>query len=153
MRNVPHNLARLELGRNELSVGALDELHPEKTVLHLHGVVLRRREPMRAPTPEVGAVAPLRLVQTVAVELVIPDELELSPARQKGRLAPFHRRDTLACDGKVFKRMRLLRGLRAVIRRGKRLRRIDADARRAEANHCRQNISSFHFISLPISIT
>ena len=152
MRYVPHNLARLELGRDELSVGTLDELHPEKTVLHLNGVVLRRREPMRAPSPEVGTVAPLRLVQLIAVELVVPHELELSPARQKGRLAPFQRHDALACDGKVFKRMRFLRGLRAVIRRGERLRRADTGTHRAKNNHRWKHVLSFHFISLPAII-
>ena len=83
MRHVPHQLAGLELWRDELSVRAFHELEMKKSVLHLDGVVFRCREPVCASPPEVGAVAPLRFVQPVSIKFVMPDELELLATRQQ----------------------------------------------------------------------
>lgn len=83
VRNVPHELTRLELRRHELSVRLLDELQVKKPILHFDRVVFGRREPVGAPSPEIGAVAPLRRIQPVAVKLVVPDELEFLSRREK----------------------------------------------------------------------
>ena len=87
MRDVPDELAGLQLRRDEPPLALLDELEPAERVADLDGAVLRRREPVRAAAPEVRAEAPLCLVEAVAVELVVPDELPLARRQEAGRMA------------------------------------------------------------------
>ena len=96
MGDVPDEFARLELRRDELSVCAFDELHPEKPVLHLDGIVLGRSKPVCLLAPEVCAVAPLGIIKPAAIEFIMPDKVELHSPMQKRRFASRHRCDALA---------------------------------------------------------
>jgi len=51
VRNVPDEAASLELRRNELAVGLLEELQVAKPVLYLHGAVLGLRDRYLILTP------------------------------------------------------------------------------------------------------
>ena len=99
IRDVPHEFARLQLRRDELSVRKLLHLQLHDAVLHLDTAVLRLREPVRVPSPEVRAIAPLRLVERRAVEFVVPDELERLAHRQERRRAIGDSRGFFAGNG------------------------------------------------------
>ena len=103
-RDVPEQLAGLQLRRDELPVRLLHELEAAERVAHLDRAVLGRREPVRAAAPEVRAVAPFRGVERVAVELVVPDEVPFPPGREEARRVPGDGVRLGADEGEGFER-------------------------------------------------